>query len=97
MGLFAERWQGVKAGMGGSLPLLPLVDGVNVCAVVGLAVHAAAPYGCGGGGDGVVLDDLLLRARRRRAPRRTALWTCERGGIGEVRWCPTQFSNNLCM
>lgn len=54
------------------------MDGVNVCAVVGLAVHAAAPYGCGGGGDGVVLDDLLLRARWRRAPRWTALWTCER-------------------
>lgn len=53
------------------------MDGVNVCAVVGWAVHAAAPYGCGGGGDGVVLDDLLLRTRWRRAPRRTALWTCE--------------------
>lgn len=75
---------GSQSGDGGSLPLLPLVDGVNVCAVVGLAVHAAAPYGCGGGGDGVVLDDLLLRARRPRAPRRTALWTCVVGGGGEL-------------
>lgn len=52
-----------------------LVDGVNVCPVVGLPVHAAAPYGCGGGGDGVVLNDLLLGARRRWAPRRAALRT----------------------
>lgn len=55
------------------------MDGVNVCAVIGLPVHAAAPYGCGGGGDGVVLDDLLLRARWRWTPRRTALWTCGHG------------------
>lgn len=54
------------------------MDGVNVCAVIGLAVHAAAaPDGRGGGGDGVVLDDLLLRARWRRATRRAALRTCE--------------------
>lgn len=55
--------------------LLLLVDGVNVCAVVGLPVHTAAPYGCGGGGDGVVLDDLLLGARWRWTACRTALWT----------------------
>lgn len=54
---------------------LTLVTGVNVCAVVGLPVHTAAPDGRGGGGDGVVLNDLLLRARWRRTPRRTALWT----------------------
>lgn len=51
------------------------MDGVNVCPVVGLPVHAAAPYGCGGGGDGVVLNDLLLGARWRWAARRAALWT----------------------
>lgn len=37
-----------------------LVDGVYVCAVVGLSVAIAAPYSRGGGGDGVVLNDLLL-------------------------------------
>lgn len=53
-----------------------LVDGVNVCpVVVGLPVHTAAPYGCGGGGDGVVLNDLLLGARWRWASRRAALRT----------------------
>lgn len=51
------------------------MDGVNVCAVVGLPVHAAAPYGCGGGGDGVVLNDLLLGARWGWTACRTALWT----------------------
>lgn len=52
-----------------------LVDGVNVCTVVGLPVHTAAPYGCRGGGDGVVLNDLLLGARRRWASCWAALWT----------------------
>lgn len=51
------------------------MDGVNVCPVVGLPVHTAAPYGCGGGGDGVVLNDLLLGARWRWASRRAALRT----------------------
>lgn len=51
------------------------MDGVNVCAVVGLAVHAAAPYGGGGGGDGVVLDDLLLGACWGWTGCRAALWT----------------------
>lgn len=51
-----------------------LVDGVNVCTVVGLPVHAAAPYSCRGGRDGVVLNDLLLGARRRWAACRAALW-----------------------
>lgn len=50
------------------------MDGVNVCAVVGLSVHAAAPYSRGGGGDGVVLDDLLLGARCGW----TACWTALR-------------------
>lgn len=58
-----------------SKSLLYLVDGVNVCAVVGLSVHTAAPYGCGGGGDGVVLNDLLLGAHWCWAACRTALWT----------------------
>ena len=71
------RKQG-NEGEGGGFSLqsfLSLVDGVNVCAVVGLAVHAAAPYGCGGGGDGVVLNDLLLGACWRWTACRTALWT----------------------
>lgn len=51
------------------------MDGVNVCAVIGLPVHTAAPYGCGGGGDGVVLNDLLLGARWRWTACRTAVWT----------------------
>lgn len=51
------------------------MDGVNICAVVGLSMHAAASYGCGGGGDGVVLDDLLLGACWSRTARWTALWT----------------------
>lgn len=57
------------------LSLCSLMNGVNVCAVVGLSVHAAAPYSRGGGGDGVVLDDLLLSAHWRRTARRTGLWT----------------------
>lgn len=44
-----------------------LVDGVDVCAVIGGRV------GCG---DGVVLDDLLL-GHRGRTSCWTALWTCE--------------------
>lgn len=51
------------------------MDGVNVCAVVGLAVHTAAPHGRGRGGDGVVLDDLLLGAHWGWTACRTALWT----------------------
>lgn len=62
----------VKSGL---QPVQSLVDGVNVCTVVGLPVHAAAPDGCRGGGDGVVLNDLLLGARRRWASCRAALWT----------------------
>lgn len=54
---------------------LSLVDGVNVCAVVGLPVHTAAPYSRSGGGDGVVLDDLLLGAHWSWTACRTALWT----------------------
>lgn len=54
---------------------MTLVNGVNVCAVVGLSVHTAAPYGRGGGGDGVVLDDLLLGACWSWTACRTALWT----------------------
>lgn len=42
-----------------------LVDGVNICAVIGC---------CAGGGDGVVLDDLLLGYRGGTSCR-TALWT----------------------
>ena len=69
--------QGGKGGVwaGVIVSLLSLVDGVNVCAVIGLPVHTAAPYGCGGGGDGVVLNDLLLGARRGRTACRTAVWT----------------------
>lgn len=52
-----------------------LVDGVNVCAVVGLPVHAVTPYSRGGGGDGVVLDDLLLGACWGWTAGRAALWT----------------------
>lgn len=55
--------------------VLFLVDGVNVCAVVGLPVHTVAPYGCAGGGDGVVLNDLLLGAGWRWTACRAALWT----------------------
>lgn len=45
------------------------MDGVDVRAVVGLPVPG------GGGGDGVVLDDLLLGARWGRTASGTALWT----------------------
>ena len=62
---------GVKA----SASLWPLVDGVNVSAVVGLSVCTAAPHGGGGGGDSVVLDDLLLGTHWGGAAGRTALRT----------------------
>lgn len=52
------------------------MNGVNVCAAVGLSVHTAAPYGGGGGGDGVVLNDLLLGTCWGGAHCWTALWTC---------------------
>lgn len=42
-----------------------LVDGVNICAVIGSRA---------GGGDGIVLDDLLL-GYRGGTPCRTTLWT----------------------
>lgn len=42
-----------------------LVDGVNICAVIGCRA---------GGGDGIVLDDLLLGYRGGTSCR-TALWT----------------------
>lgn len=64
-----------EQGRCGSESVSSLVDGVNVCAVVGWPVHTAAPYSGGGGGDGVVLNDLLLGAHRRRTPRWTALRT----------------------
>jgi hypothetical protein len=63
------------AGVLWSLSVLSLVDGVDVCAVVGQAVHSAAPYSCAGGGDVVVLDDLLLGAGWGRAACWTAVWT----------------------
>lgn len=43
--------------------------------MVGLSVHTATPYSRGGGGDGIVLNDLLLRAHWCRTARRTGLWT----------------------
>lgn len=57
------------------LSLCSLMNRINVCAMVGLSVHTAAPYSCGGGGDGVVLNDLLLRAHWCRTARWTGLWT----------------------
>ena len=53
------------------------MDGVNVSAVVSLSVYTAAPDCRGGGGDGVVLDDLLLGTYWGRAAGRTALRTWE--------------------
>lgn len=64
-----------EQGWCGSESLWSLVNRVNVCAVVGLPVHTVPPYSRGGGGDGVVLNDLLLGAHRRWTPRWTALWT----------------------
>lgn len=52
-----------------------LMDRINVCAVVGLSVHTAAPYSRGGGGDRVVLNDLLLRAHWCWTASRTGFWT----------------------
>lgn len=43
--------------------------------MVGLPMHTAAPYSRGGGGDGVVLNDLLLRAHWSWTARWTGLWT----------------------
>lgn len=59
----------------GLLGLYYLVNRVNVCAVVGLPMHTVAPYSRGGGGDGVVLNDLLLRAHWCWTARWTRLWT----------------------
>lgn len=57
------------------LSLCSLMNRINVCAMVGLSVHTAAPHIRGGGGDGVVLNDLLLRAHRRWTACWTGLWT----------------------
>lgn len=60
---------------------LVLKDGVDVCSVAGELGESGAAHNIadgGGGGDGVVLDDLLLGACWDRARRRTALRTWER-------------------
>lgn len=61
-----------------------LKDGVDVCSVAGELGESGASHDVtdgGGGGDGVVLDDLLLGASWDRARGRTALGTWE-GGEG---------------
>lgn len=60
-----------------------LKDGVDVCSVAGKLRESGAAHNVadgGGGGDGVVLDDLLLGACWDRACRRTALRTWKRTG-----------------
>lgn len=62
---------------------LVLKDGVDVCSVAGELGESGAAHNVadgGGGGDGIVLDDLLLGACWDRARRRTALRTWKRMG-----------------
>lgn len=60
-----------------------LKDGVEARAGAELPQHSIAPY-CGGGGDGVVLDDLLLGAHGAGTSCRTAFWTWGKGDLSIV-------------